>query len=58
MSLFSNNAAQQNGALSLGVNTQAQAQAAPFANPWAPQGAQQVAQNPMMQGFMGGMGIN
>ena len=56
MSLFSNNVAQQNGALSLGVNTQAQP--TPFANPWAPQGAQQVAQNPMMQGFMGGMGMN
>lgn len=57
MSLFSNNAAQQNGALPLGVNTQAQAQAAPFANPWAPQASQQMAQNPMMQSFMGGMGM-
>ena len=57
MSLFSNNAAQQNGALALGVNTQAQPQAA-FSNPWAPQGAQQAAQNPMMQSFMGGMGMN
>tara|TARA_R110002051_G_scaffold324611_2_gene422682 strand:+ start:2867 stop:3514 length:648 start_codon:yes stop_codon:yes gene_type:complete len=57
MSLFSNNAAPQNGALSLGVNTQAQAQA-PFANPWAPQASQQMGQNPMMQGFMGGMGMN
>jgi len=56
MSLFGSNPTQQNGALSLGVNTQAQP--APFANPWAPQGTQQVAQNPMMQGFMGGMGMN
>jgi len=56
MSLFGSNPTQQNGALSLGVNTQAQS--APFANPWAPQGTQQVAQNPMMQGFMGGMGMN
>ena len=57
MSLFSNNTAPQNGALSLGINTQAQAQA-PFANPWAPQASQQMGQNPMMQGFMGGMGMN
>ena len=57
MSLFSNNAAQQNGTLPLGVNTQAQAQAAPFANPWAPQASQQMGQNPMMQSFMGGMGM-
>ena len=56
MSLFSNNAAQQNGALSLGVNTQAQPQA-PFSNPWAPQASQQAVANPMMQGFMGGMGV-
>ena len=55
MSLFSNNTTQPNGTLSLGVNTQAQP--APFANPWAPQASQQVAQNPMMQNFMGGMGM-
>ena len=58
MSLFGTNPAQQNGALALGVNTQMQPQSAAFANPWASQGQQQMGQNTMMQGFMGGMGVN
>jgi hypothetical protein len=57
MSLFGTNPAQQNGALALGVNTQMQPQSAAFANPWAPQASQQMGQNSMMQGFMGGMGM-
>jgi hypothetical protein len=56
MSLFGNNATQQNNALSLGVNTQA-AQPA-YGNPWASPQQAQYGQNPMMQGFMGGMGMN
>jgi len=58
MSLFGNNPAQQNGALALGVNTQAQTQPAAFSNPWASQGQQNMTQSGFAQSFMGGMGMN
>ena len=57
MALFGNNNAQQNGALSLGVNTQPTTQSN-FANPFANQQQQGFAQNGMTQGFMTGMGMN
>jgi len=57
MALFGNNNAQQNGALSLGVNTQPTTQSN-FANPFANQQQQGFAQNGMTQGFMAGMGMN
>ena len=57
MALFGNNNAQQNGALSLGVNTQPTTQSN-FANPFANQQQKGFAQNGMTQGFMAGMGMN
>jgi hypothetical protein len=58
MALFGNNNAQQNGALSLGANTQTNTQSN-FVNPFAaPQQQQGFAQNGMSQAFMGGMGMN
>lgn len=58
MSLFgNNNASQQTGALPLGVNNQTTNQPA-FANPWGNPQQAQYAQNPMMQNFMGGAGMN
>jgi|TARA_R100001463_G_scaffold15644_3_gene40783 hypothetical protein len=58
MGLFGNNNAQQNGALSLGVNGQTNTQSN-FVNPFAPpQQQQNFAQNNMAQGFMGGMGMS
>ena len=57
MGLFGNNNAQQNGALSLGVNGQTNTQSN-FVNPFAPQQQQGFAQGGMAQGFMGGMGMS
>ena len=57
MGLFGNNNTQQNGALSLGVNTQSSTQSN-FVNPFANQQQQGFAQNGMSQAFMGGMGMS
>ena len=58
MGLFGNNNMQQNGALSLGANTQSNTQPN-FTNPFANQNGmmQQANQNPFMAGMMGGAGM-
>jgi len=58
MGLFgNNNAQQQNGSLSLGVNANNGTQSN-FVNPFAPQQQQGFAQNGMAQSFMGGAGMS
>jgi len=58
MGLFgNNNAQQQNGSLSLGVNANNGTQSN-FVNPFAPQLQQGFAQNGMAQSFMGGAGMS